>query len=58
LFFIPITSGNIPRPLSVPLPETPISVIREQLIDWVATEALGGDKVAAECVILASISRM
>lgn len=57
LFSIPITSGNIARPLRVPLPETPISVIREQLIDWIATEALGGDKVAAEWVILASVSR-
>lgn len=57
LFSIPITPGNIARPLSVPLPETLISVIREQLIDWIASEALGGDKVAAEWVVLASISR-
>ena len=33
-----------------------IADIRKQLIDWIASEALGGDTDAAEYILLSSIS--
>lgn len=36
---------------------SPIERVRSALIDWLATEALGGDKFAAEWVLLCMISR-
>ena len=36
----------------------PISSLRSELIDWIATEGLGGDVNAAEWVLLACIARV
>lgn len=38
--------------------EVPASQIREELITWIADEALGGDKDAAEWVLLAATARV
>ncbi len=36
----------------------PITSLRSELIDWIATEGLGGDVAAAEWVLLACIARV
>jgi hypothetical protein len=47
--------GLLPRPYpSVSVDEK----IREDLITWIAEEALGGDREAAEWILLISISRV
>jgi len=32
--------------------------LRQELIDWLANEALAGDKVAAEWILLCAIARV
>ncbi len=32
--------------------------VREELLDWIADEALGGDRDAAEWVLLACVARV
>lgn len=40
-------------------PEDPIQrQVREELLDWIADEALGGDRDAAEWVLLACVARV
>jgi len=51
--------------LQVPTPDIPseprgstIAVTYENLIDWVSEEALGGDRDAAELILLCSVARV
>jgi hypothetical protein len=40
-------------------PKGPIQQqVREELLDWIADEALGGDRDAAEWVLLACVARV
>jgi len=40
-------------------PKSPIEQrIREELLEWIANEALGGDRDAAEWVLLACVARV
>jgi hypothetical protein len=40
-------------------PKVPIQQhVREELLDWIADEALGGDRDAAEWVLLACVARV
>jgi hypothetical protein len=40
-------------------PKDPIQQhVREELLDWIADEALGGDRDAAEWVLLACVARV
>jgi hypothetical protein len=40
-------------------PKDPIELnVREELLDWIADEALGGDRDAAEWVLLACVARV
>ncbi|GJE86827.1 mini-chromosome maintenance complex-binding protein [Phanerochaete sordida] len=41
-----------------PYPSAGSSSVREELVNWIASEALGGDVDAAEWVLLASIARV
>jgi hypothetical protein len=38
--------------------ETEMTKVREELVEWIAEEALGGDRDAAEWVLLVSIARV
>ena len=41
-----------------PYPTPDILQVREQLLDWIAEEALGGDREAAEWILLSTIARV
>ncbi|KAK7693128.1 hypothetical protein QCA50_002694 [Cerrena zonata] len=67
LFTAPEQNSSIIRPYPASKPEVHPSVnsqpfdtlkVREQLIDWIAEEALNGDREAAEWILLASIARV
>ncbi|KAI0670668.1 mini-chromosome maintenance replisome factor-domain-containing protein [Trametes maxima] len=49
------TRSHTPTVLSRPFPHN--SEVREQLISWIADEALGGDRVTAEWVLLSCIAK-
>lgn len=40
------------------IPTSDIERLRQELIDWLANEALAGDKVAAEWILLCAIARV
>jgi hypothetical protein len=55
LFFEPIKSTLIPRVY----PDTSCTAtLRDELIAWIAEEGLGGDRLAAEWLLLCSIARV
>jgi len=54
LFSQPLPPTLIPRTYPA---ENSTSALREELISWIAEEALGGDRDAAEWVLLTSIAR-
>ncbi|KAF8718540.1 hypothetical protein AX14_011788, partial [Amanita brunnescens Koide BX004] len=57
LFSTPLPVTIIPQCYpSIPTPNT--EGLRQELIDWLADEALAGDKVAAEWILLCAIARV
>lgn len=52
------TSSHQRSVVQRPYPTASSSSVRQELIDWIASEALGGDVDAAEWVLLASIARV
>lgn len=44
--------------LQRPYPSTAAPLVREELLNWIASEALGRDVDAAEWILLASIARV
>ncbi|KAF5324555.1 hypothetical protein D9611_004471 [Ephemerocybe angulata] len=57
LFARQIASTIVPRAFPASF-ESPVREVREHLISWVADEALAGDKLAAEWVLLAVMSKV
>jgi hypothetical protein len=56
LFSRPLPSVIISRPY--PANDSALEVTREDLLTWIAKEALGGDRDAAEWLLLVSIARV
>ncbi|KAF9001982.1 putative alanine racemase-domain-containing protein [Cyathus striatus] len=56
LFSRPIPFTIVPR--AFPMPLLDVRKVRQDLISWVATEALAGDTLAAEWVLLAAIGKV
>ena len=49
-----IVPRNFPAPSILPT----VKQLRNELLQWIADEALGGDLVAAEWVLLAALARV
>jgi len=64
--FVPTLHVLFSRPLPVTIipqcypaiPASDMDGLRQELIDWLANEALAGDKVAAEWILLCAIARV
>lgn len=56
LFIQPHDQALLERPY--PKVDTRTSELRDELIDWIAEQALGYDRDAAEWVLLTSIARV
>ena len=55
-----VTYAQVPASEGIPSnpPGNSITVIYEELVDWVSQEALAGDRDAAELTILCSVARV
>ncbi|KAJ3539106.1 hypothetical protein NMY22_g4880 [Coprinellus aureogranulatus] len=58
LFARKIAPTIVPRTFPETSFSSPVQSVREQLVSWIANEALAGDKLAAEWVLLSIISKV
>ena len=57
LFYYPIPKTLMPDPLST-FPNSQAMTTRDSIITWLSNEALGGDRNAAEWILLSCLSSM
>jgi hypothetical protein len=58
LFTKPLATAVVPRTFPEQFIVSTIKQLRSELLQWIADEALGGDIIAAEWVLLTALSKV